>query len=320
MVDSYKKEIEDFRKEIDQKGQEAEKKLDEILSEEGMEFCSRCGRKINSRMDWGGRCMEKGCNNLICKDCWADPSMRYCLDHRKRYRPEHPKEKKKISPDKQIFRDEKVKSLTLNYMDSMEERFRKNSIDWVPFDYFKNPVAKVKKSKYGEFMLVVYSKFLIFKRKKIQIMIYPLDYMASMQSDLNRILEKIDRKVHNIGVFVSDSNSITKDITGFFGTFSNKCFSLYLVDSEGKKLYFNREDPVTRNYASWFDVGKYPLRIRGLLKSFSEKTSGRNVITAKRASKEFGISEEEAMKFLGKMDFLTPIDETDSFLFKEEEK
>ncbi|MBN2043150.1 MAG: hypothetical protein JW754_05085 [Candidatus Aenigmarchaeota archaeon] len=311
----FSKDIDDFRKEIDTKEKEAEKKLDEILSKNKMEFCSRCGKKINSRMEWGGKCMEKGCKNLLCNTCFSDTEQRYCNDHRGKHLPE-----KASTPDQQIFRDEKIKSLTLNYMNSIEERFRKLTVDWVPSEYFKNSFAKVKKSKYGDFMLVIYKKFFIFKSKKIQIMVYPLDYMASMQSDLNSLLQKVDKKVHNIAVFVSDFKSVSKDIASFFEGFSNRRFSLYLVNFENKSMYFNKNDQTTRNYATWFDIDKYPLKFRELLKKFSEKTSGRNVISAKRYSEEFGITKEEAMKYLKKVGFLTHIDETDSFLFKEEKK
>ena len=75
-------EIDESRHELEadiaQREREAKERLDEILSEKKMEFCSRCNRKISSRTDWAGRCMWTGCENLICRDCWDVHKYKYC--------------------------------------------------------------------------------------------------------------------------------------------------------------------------------------------------------------------------------------------------
>jgi excisionase family DNA binding protein len=44
--------------------------------------CERCHRLIKSPEAVGGQCVYPGCEALLCRDCWAEQSDRYCLEHR----------------------------------------------------------------------------------------------------------------------------------------------------------------------------------------------------------------------------------------------
>ncbi len=57
---------------VDKAKEDAKERLDETLSKDKMEFCARCDRKVDSRMEWGGKCIKDGCTELICIDCWEN--------------------------------------------------------------------------------------------------------------------------------------------------------------------------------------------------------------------------------------------------------
>ncbi|NOX71838.1 MAG: hypothetical protein GXO64_04035, partial [Candidatus Micrarchaeota archaeon] len=78
--DEMKDERIDLEKIIKENLDDAKENLDNILSEKKMEFCSRCGKKIGSRLEWGGKCIEDGCTNLICEECW-NAGKRKCRIH-----------------------------------------------------------------------------------------------------------------------------------------------------------------------------------------------------------------------------------------------
>lgn len=78
-------EIELARKHLEEdvhkKELEAEERVDYILSKKKVGFCSRCGKRIDSREEWGGNCLHKGCEKLICHECWASGEKRFCVLH-----------------------------------------------------------------------------------------------------------------------------------------------------------------------------------------------------------------------------------------------
>jgi hypothetical protein len=315
-------EIELARKSLEEdvvkKEIEAEEKLDEILSKGKMEFCSRCGRKIDSRLDWGGKCLHEGCENLICKDCWILEEKRFCRKHMDEYtkKEEKPKEER---PKEEIekIEENKIKSLTLNYMSMIEERFKKNCIDFTREGFLPKTKFKIKEREYGRFRIVIYKKGWIFKRAKIQIFVKPLELPETLENDVNIMLEDTKKRIHTIVVFVSSSYPIKEGMTKLVEGFSNKRFSLFLEDFESGKLYFNPNDKMTKHYASWFDPNQTPKNFRTLLENMSEKISGRYVISIKTFSKEFEIPEKEGKKILKRCKFLSFIKDTDSFLFRE---
>lgn len=82
--EEIKKDLEDERidlsKIVAENLSDAKEKLDKTLSTDNMEFCSRCGKKVPSRLDWGGKCIQDGCMHLICSSCWAEGKMK-CKEH-----------------------------------------------------------------------------------------------------------------------------------------------------------------------------------------------------------------------------------------------
>jgi hypothetical protein len=78
-------EIELVRKHLEEdvhgKELEAEESIDKILSKGKAAFCSRCGKRIDSREEWGGNCLHRGCEKLICHECWVSREKRFCVFH-----------------------------------------------------------------------------------------------------------------------------------------------------------------------------------------------------------------------------------------------
>ena len=70
-----------LKEDVHSKELEAEEKVDDILSKKNVGFCSRCGKRIDSREEWGGNCLHKDCRNLICHECWASGEKRFCMLH-----------------------------------------------------------------------------------------------------------------------------------------------------------------------------------------------------------------------------------------------
>lgn len=301
-----------LEEEIKKREKDAGERLDQLLPENRMEFCSRCGRRIKSIEDYAGKCSVEGCDRLICNDCWQDPASRYCREHADKA----PKKPEEVPED---LTKEKIKNLTLNYQTLIEERFEEKPIDWTSRDFFPGARSEIRKREYGEFALVVYTKRLVFfKKKRIELRIFPLDYLSSLEMDVNEMMDRMNSGIQNIAVFVSDSGSLSDHIIDFFGKFSNNFLSMYLLDFENKGIYFNTEDKKTRNYSFWVDPNRKPKGFVDLLKSFSEEMSGRMVISAKSFSKGFGITEEEANKFLDGCKFLSNVRDTDSYIFKKD--
>ncbi len=299
-----------LEEEIMKREKDAGERLDRLLPENRMEFCSRCGRRIRSTEDYAGKCSFEGCDHLICNDCWQDPANRYCREHADKA----PKKPEEVPED---LTKEKIKNLTLNYQTLIEERFKDQLIDWTSRDFFPEARSKIEKREYGEFTLVVYTKRLVFfKKKRIELRVFPLDYLSSLEMDVNEMMDRLNSRIRNIAVFVSDGGSLSDHIIDFFGKFSNNFLSMYLLDFENKGIYFNTEDMMTRNYSCWVDPNQKPKGFVKILKGFSEEMSGRSVISAKSFSKEFGTTEEEAKKFLDRCKFLSNVRDTDSYIFK----
>jgi hypothetical protein len=304
LEEELEQDEEQLEKEISRKGRGQD---EDFFPGKGMEFCSRCGKKIESIKEYAGRCMVEGCASLLCDTCWSEETTRYCSKHRSSAKKEEPAE---------TLEDEKAKNFTLNCMEMVEERLKQNPIDWTPHEYIRGARAKVNKKKYGEFTVVIFRKGLVFSRKKIKIMVMPLDYLSGMEMDLNQMMEKLDRKVHNIAIFASSHGQVTDSVRNFFGKFSNRSFSIYLLDFEKGELHCNMEDMITRNYSPWFDPKQKPKQFPDMLAGFAENMSGRSVISTKKFAEEFGITVEESERFLKKCRFLSEIERTDSFLFK----
>jgi len=291
---------------------EAEDRLDELLSKKKMEFCSRCGKKIDSRMDWGGKCLHEGCEELICHGCWASEERRFCRKHLKEY-----VKKEEVSKvgEEPVMKMERIKRLTLSYMDFLRDRFEKfPCMDWTPEGFISKAGFKVKNRNYGDFRIVVYRKGWIGKKPRIELLVRPLE--GNFEGMMNEFLER-EKRVHMIIVLTGETPSIDMKTRKFVERFSDKRISLFLEDLEINRLHFNPEEKTTEKYSSWVDPSKVPSNFKDLLANISESMSGRKIVSVKKFSEEFGLDEGTGSKILVGCGFLELIKGTDSFIMKE---
>lgn len=296
-----------LEEDIHKKELEAEEKLDDLLSRKRMEFCSRCGKKIDSRMDWGGECLHEGCDQLICHECWVSEEKRFCRKHIKDY-------VKKEEETVETIEGE-IKNLTLNYMNFIKERFRKFELDWNHEGLIGKTKIKVKKKGYRDFEMIVYKSGFLSKKPKVRVLVRPVS--RGMEDEVNGVLEDIGEAVYIVMVFIGNSGSISQKDVKFAEAFSNSRVSLFLGDLESGKIYFNPKEGVTKNYSSWFDPTKVPMRFWDLLKSVSESVSGRKIVSSERFGEGFGITKEGAGRILRGSELLEEIEGTDSFILRE---
>jgi hypothetical protein len=300
-----------LEEDIHKKELEAEERLDELLSKGKMEFCSRCGKKIDSRMDWGGKCLHDGCDELICHGCWASEERRFCRKHLKEY----VKKDREEAKEKPEVKESRMKRLTLSYMDFIKDRFDKfSSLDWTPGEFIKKSVFRVKDRSYGKFRVVVYRKGWISRKPKIELLVRPLE--EDVDEMINEFLER-EKKTHMIIVLTADTPSIDMKTRKFIEKFSDRRISLFLEDLEMNRLYFNPSEKVSEKYSSWVDPNKVPMNFRELLKNISESMSGRKVVSGKKFSEEFGLDRGTGMNILSECGFLEHIKGTDSFILRE---
>jgi len=313
--DEIRDEIELARKHLEEdihkKELEAEERLDELLSKGKMEFCSRCGKKIDSRMDWGGKCFHEGCEELICHDCWASEERRFCRKHLKEY----VKKDREEAKEKPEVKESRMKRLTLSYMDFLRDRFDKFAcMDWTPDEFIGKANFKIKDKGYGKFRIVVYRRGWIRKKPKIEVLVRPLE--ENIEEMINEFLER-DNKLHMILVLTADTPSIDMKTRKFVEKFRDKRISLFLEDLEVNKIYFNPKDKITEKYSYWIDPSKVPMNLKDLLANISESMSGRKIVSGKKFSEEFGLDKGTGMNILIECGFLENVKGTDSFILRE---
>jgi len=301
-----------LKEDIHEKEIEAEEKLDELLSKKRIEFCSRCGKKIDSRIDWGGKCLHEGCDQLICHECWVSEERRFCRKHLKDYVKKEEKTKEEEKPE---IKESRMKRLTLSYMDFLRDRFEKfECMDWTPEGFIAKANFKVKNKDYGKFRIVVYRKGWIRKKPKLELLVRPIE--ENIEGMINEFLES-EKRMHMILVLTADTPSIGMKIKNFVEKFSDKRISLFLEDLEINKLYFNPGEKTTEKYSSWVDPSNVPMNFKDLLGSIAESMSGRKIISAKKFSGEFGLGRGTSLKILSDCGFLEMIKGTDSFILRE---
>ncbi|NIO19264.1 MAG: hypothetical protein GTN76_00580 [Candidatus Aenigmarchaeota archaeon] len=302
-----------LEEDIHKKELEAEDKLDELLSKKKMEFCSRCGKKIDSRMDWGGKCLHEGCDQLICHECWTSEERRFCRKHLKEYvKKEEEVSKEGEAPE---IKMDRMKRLTLSYMDFLKDRFDKFScMDWTPHGFIGKVKFRIKNKNYGKFRIVVYRKGWVRKKPRLELLVRPIE--ENIEGMINEFLER-ESKLHMILVLTGDTPSIDIKTKKFVEKFKDKRISLFLEDLEMNKLYFNPEEKMTKSYSSWIDPGKVPMKFKDMLAEIAETMSGRKIVSAKEFSKEFGLEKGIGLKILSDCEFLEKIKGTDSFILKE---
>lgn len=322
---------------IEKESREAEEKLDKILSKKDMEFCSRCGRKVEGRMEWAGKCLNKSCENLICRDCWTARKRRFCMEHYKQmvrgkpeegarekvfFREEATGPEETIRPELGRLREsreeaglrERAESLARNYASFLDTRFGSEGvIDFTPEGFFEGPGMETK-AKDDETWIRVFRKRFLRTRDILQIIIKPIhadnaNYLAT------KVLDRA-RGAFSIIVLVGEKSS--SSTISFVNKFDSRGASLFLAEPGQGLLYFNDSIPINRLYSVWFNQAKNPLGFREVLQSISERVSNRWVVSAKRVAEDFGYTSKKAREALKSCRFLSPVPDTDQFLFRKE--
>ena len=331
MADNIENEIElarrQLKEDLEKREKEAQDSIDKILSSNAAEFCSRCSRKVDDRLDWSGRCLHKDCQGLICDSCWSAENKRYCSTHYEEAVGAEKEGKKKtfFKPEadeiisdqpKEEFTDgerEKVSSLLENYIDFVKKRWSSWGPDWTNEGWIEN--AKPQLTGKGDaFEITVSSKKFLSKKEKMKIIVRPV--YGKKSEDLDFVLSTIKQngpEIYHLLVLIG--NECSADALSFVDNFSRQNASLFLIEPS-KQLIFMDEKPITRIYSCWVDQSKIPKQLKDVLIGFSkEKVSGRDVLTAKQTSEGMGISEQDAFLFLSTCKFLKHVEETDTFYF-----
>lgn len=327
MPDEIENEIEAARRQLkedlEKKEKEAQASIDKILAREGMEFCSRCNRKIDDRSEWAGRCLHAVCTNLICDSCWISEKKRYCREHYEEIVGPEPEAKKKVffkpeeqkSPETQPEAEdekEKIAILLENYIGLMRDRLAAWPPDWSPAGYIQNPKAKCSKSATGA-EITIYSKRFLSKKDKIKFIIKPV--YGRKQEDIDIVLSSIKDETHIYHILVLVGSECDATSLEYIDHFNKPNASLFLVEP-AKHLIFMDEKPATKLYSTWLNSAKSPERLKSILKDLvKEKVSGRDIITIRSVSEKFGLSEQNTLPFLKSCKFLKHVDETDTFYF-----
>lgn len=321
---------EKFREDIHRKEEEAEKKIDEILSEKTMEFCSRCGKRVDSRLEWGGKCFHEGCDNLVCNDCWIVHDHRYCKEHFAEVRRDEgiPEEeifyerRKPLAPKVLEARESgelelRMKTLAERYTAFLRDRFNRDRIDWSPNGVFKNPQVRLEQSAEESFF-TFYTKFLFFRKDRVRVLVRPL-LGEEVSVQVRNVLERLKKdKAYDVLALVCE-NPMPETVK-FAKEFDNKELSLFLAEPAQELIHFNENNPVTKYYSFWFSVKEKPMMFMDILRELSEMVSGRWVISADRVSRELGFTPKRAFKLLKSRKYLSRVSGTDTFVFKEEKK
>ncbi|UCD03190.1 MAG: hypothetical protein JSV63_00960 [Candidatus Aenigmatarchaeota archaeon] len=319
---------------IAEREREAKERLDEILSEKRMEFCSRCGKKIGSRTDWAGKCLWEDCEELVCRGCWDVNKYKFCRKHSREVVEEGDEDPKK----KLVFREEEpeIKADLSEVLDEHEES-RKSKLqyyaseysiwlqkrmghagplDWTPTKYVQKARFRSEK-KEGDYITEVYTKRWFWKSTKLTVIITPYDSKGEFdENSLNAYLHKTARRFKGYRLFVLVTDGAGIGLTHFVNRFHDNAFSLFLAEPKKGHLNFNIKEPLTTSYSEWFSKNKEPLNFMGRLKKIGDTVSGRTVVSEKAVAKEFGFDEREVGDILKSCKFLDPVKGTDTYLLK----
>ncbi len=329
MTDELDNEIEIARRQLkddlEKREKEAQQSIDKILSREGMEFCSRCNRKVDDRSEWLGRCLHRVCTNLICNYCWVSENKRYCSEHfeeiagpekngKKKtvFKPQATETQETIPVPQEEDDKEKITTLMNNYAEFIKERLSGWPPDWNTEGWIENPKIKFASSRSGAEITICSKRFLS-KKGKIKFTIRPVYGRA--QQDIDFALSAIKEEPGIYHILVLVGNECDAKALEYIDSFNKPTASLFLVEP-AKRLVYMDEKPVTKLYSAWIDTSKAPQRLKDFLRSLvKEKVSGKDVLTEKPVSEKFGFTEEQTLGFLGSCKFLKHVEGTDTFYF-----
>lgn len=318
---------------IDEREMKAREKLDTLLSEKDMEFCSKCGKVVRSRNGWGGRCVWEGCQSLLCRECWGISKYRFCKRHTEGVTDERDgksakreafaaEDEPRLNIDIKAALDsheesrlEKIRYYASEYARFVLARMEKDGpIDWTPERYMAKPVMESGKEGLATVVTVSEKKWFL-KRKRLSVVIMPYDARGGFDaSSLNADVRKAARSAGGYSIVVLVSDGSPMELMDFVNRFSDSEISLFLAEPKKGHLNFNIKSPATTAYSEWFSQKKDPRRFRERLRAIGELVSGRRVISASEAAKEFGFREKDAEGILRSCDFLSHLKDTDTFI------
>ncbi|MBN2102166.1 MAG: hypothetical protein JW716_04820 [Candidatus Aenigmarchaeota archaeon] len=334
----------DLAEYIEKAREEATEKLDETLSKNKMEFCSRCGRKVDSRMEWGGKCIRDGCTELICIDCWENGKKK-CKVHSNEgiiSIKEEPKKKQKETkePEKTdeetevISKEEELKEVPIrnivqrasgitndeNVIMGYASDFREfvhdrlviyGTPDFSPKGYFEHGKFRTEDNSF-----LIFRKFLIFKRGMLRIHILPFArYEPPLENYIAGIINGAGRGIYNIFVFVTDTGRITRDTIDLINRFESMASSLFFYDAQKRQLH-RSSDGLDLFYSSWLDPNQRPMFFKDLVKIPSEMTGDIAVLSVRGFARYMKMDERKALRILKGCGLLKRIKGSDSFMLK----
>ncbi len=324
--------------EIERRQDEAKRSLDEMLSEKDMEFCDRCGKVVRSRTGWGGKCVWGSCDNRICRECWEIGRSRFCKKHaegvddeksdkpQKRHsfgieddEPEMKVDLKAVLDEHDDSRRQKVRYFASEYARMIAKRMEEaGPIDWTPRGYLKGATFSME-SEDGVHTITVSTKRWFMKKPRLAVVVVPYDAKAEDDANsMNAEVHKTARRQKGYVLLALVSDGASMEAMHFVNRFSDPGFCLYLAEPKNGHLNYNIKDPVACAYSEWFSQRKEPRRFRERLMAMGELVSGRRVVSAADAAKEFGFPEKDAEDILRSCGFLTHVRGTDTYMVKEE--
>ncbi len=314
-----------LKEDLSKREKEAEERIRDILSKKNIEFCSRCNRKVDDRLEWGGKCLGKNCENILCDNCWVVEKKRFCKDHKDQFEAKTKNEaeaKKKVFFTKKPLEEpvivekeeeikERMESLSTGYIEFVKDRLEKSVPDWTHEEWINKPKIDLVVKDF-ELTGEIYKKALFGKKLKMKVFVIPLYNQQRENIELAYSDLKMD-KGYNLVVFVG--YKLNSDTIEFVTAANYPNASLMLVEPKNGLFYTDKKQ-ITRLYSAFFDSKKTPKALIDILKSLAEKVSDREVITLGKVATEFGFSEYETTRLLDSCKFLGKVEDTDSYFFK----
>ena len=333
----------DLAEYIEKAREDASEKLDETLSKGRMEFCSRCGRKVDSRMEWGGKCIRDGCTELICIDCW-ESGKKKCKVHSNEgiisIKEEPKKKQKEIKEQEEIEEAEDVRkeeepkempirnivqkasgitndeNVIMGYATDFREFVHDRLViygtpDFSPKGYFDHGKFRTE-----DRCFLIFRKFLIFKRGMLRIHVLPFArYEPPLENYIAGIINGAGRSVYNVFIFVTDTGRVTKDAIDLVNRFESMTSSLFFYDAQKKQLH-RSVDGLDLFYSSWLDPNQRPMFFKDLVKIPSEMTGDIAVLSVRGFARYMKMDEGKALRILKGCCLLKRIRGSDSFMLK----
>ncbi|HLD57243.1 MAG TPA: hypothetical protein VJA47_02995 [archaeon] len=303
---------------------DAQERIRDILAKKNVDFCSRCNRKVDDRLEWGGKCLGKNCENILCDNCWVVEKKRFCKNHKSQFETKSkseaeakkkvffskPEESQPVIQEKEEVVKEKVEALVSGYIDFVKERLVQNLPNWTPEEWVETPVLETEVKNF-ELKSKVYKKGFLSKKLKLQVFVVPLYDVT--RENIEFVFSNLKTETYSLIVFVG--HKLNSDTLEFVTAANNPNSSLMITEPKNG-LFYTDKKPITKLYAAFLDSTKTPKKLADIFKALAEKVSDREVITIGKVSAEFGFSEYETTRLLDSCKFLGKVEGTDSYFFK----